>query len=484
MFSRFLPTLSSFTFLPLFNTAVRRNPCIHHPTTTLTQNVFFATPTYSESPSYFPSKALQRVLFYSATSLLASATIVTTSAASADPPMDKNSDFDKSGQDTPEPITNSTTNISKDNISSFPSDALQFDTYQGITIHVSRLPSYFFEKQRQHQNHHSEEKQKNEDDDENELTLFEQILKRSLLQWKEQKYRGIWLHIPTHLAPILVPYCIQTLDFDFRYAYPGTVILTTWLPDPTIHTNKLPLGPTHQVGVGAVIVHPKEKNKILVVQEKSGPASIHQLWKMPTGLTDPGEDIHQALIREVQEETGIQVDFQQIICFRQAHSTGRSSGGSMGQSDLFFVCLATFSSSHGQEYIDPNHPQHTGNNKTIQSVMNQQHDEIANIQWMDVEEYANQKLWKVSPLYYEMNDAVRRCVYRYHHSLSGAREEEVVEVETKQQQDKEKEMTSFHENEMMDSSQEDGFVDPYGFVAKTLPIGFRPGVNTIYVSKL
>jgi 8-oxo-dGTP pyrophosphatase MutT (NUDIX family) len=244
-----------------------------------------------------------------------------------------------------------------------------------------------------------------------------------------------------------------------------------------VHVNKLPYGPTHQVGVGAVIIHPKEKNKILVVQEKSGPASINQLWKMPTGLTDPGEDIPQALVREVYEETTYKVNFQQIICFRQAHSSGRSSGGSMGQSDLFFVCLATLTRTNNED--DNNY------DEMLKDFHNQSHDEIANIQWMDVDEYANQKIWKLSPLYKEMNDAVRRCVYHYssHSATQGKGGEADLTVDSRIQDEMD---NKAEDHDSRQGKDDDGVavVDPYGFIAKTLPIGFRPGVNTIYISKL
>jgi len=45
------------------------------------------------------------------------------------------------------------------------------------------------------------------------------------------------------------------------------LILKQWLPESP---SRLPLGPTHQVGVGALVL---EEDKMLVVQEKSGPAA-------------------------------------------------------------------------------------------------------------------------------------------------------------------------------------------------------------------
>lgn len=53
--------------------------------------------------------------------------------------------------------------------------------------------------------------------------------------------------------------------------------------------SRLPLGPYFQAGVGCVVLHPSDPSKMLVVQEITGPAAARKLWKMPTGLIDPGK---------------------------------------------------------------------------------------------------------------------------------------------------------------------------------------------------
>jgi 8-oxo-dGTP pyrophosphatase MutT (NUDIX family) len=47
-----------------------------------------------------------------------------------------------------------------------------------------------------------------------------------------------------------------------------------------------------------------EKGELLVVQEAIGPLKGKDIWKIPTGLVDAGEDLHIAAARECFEETG------------------------------------------------------------------------------------------------------------------------------------------------------------------------------------
>ena len=199
--------------------------------------------------------------------------------------------------------------------------------------------------------------------------------------------------------------------FEFHYAKKGSLVLTHWLPETE---SRLPLGPTHQVGVGCLITRGDE---MLVVQETTGPAARYKLWKMPTGLLDPGENINEAAVRELKEETGLDGSLYKILTFRQAHPlVGKStSSGASGGSDLFFVCWMKLD-DEGQEFV-------------------KQEEEIADIRWMPIREFADQELWQKSPVYQEMNEAMIRAVE----------------------------------------------ADQGGMQEVTLPVGFRPGVNTIYI---
>ncbi len=104
--------------------------------------------------------------------------------------------------------------------------------------------------------------------------------------------------------------------------------------DP-MKSNPIPPPSSHQVGVGCVI--DRGDGSILLVKERTGPSSVGSgIWKLPTGLVDPAEEICDAAIREAREETGLDCSFGSVICFRHSHGGSPALGAS---SDLFFACL-------------------------------------------------------------------------------------------------------------------------------------------------
>lgn len=97
-------------------------------------------------------------------------------------------------------------------------------------------------------------------------------------------------------------------------------------------------------GVGGFVVN--EKQEVLVIQEKTGPAARPGFWKvpgsatsfdsfslLPGGIVDEGEYIHEAAVREVQEETGVKTEFVSMIAMRQMPRAR------LEKMDLYFLCL-------------------------------------------------------------------------------------------------------------------------------------------------
>jgi ADP-ribose pyrophosphatase YjhB (NUDIX family) len=87
--------------------------------------------------------------------------------------------------------------------------------------------------------------------------------------------------------------------------------------------------------VGVAVVD--DQDRILVVQERSGPAAARgkDFWKVPTGLVNHNESIADAAEREVMEETGIRVQFEGVVAFREQNNSGVER-----KTDLFFMCKA------------------------------------------------------------------------------------------------------------------------------------------------
>lgn len=157
-------------------------------------------------------------------------------------------------------------------------------------------------------------------------SLFEARLKVSIKQWRRDGRGGIWLRIPINRS-VNVPIAV-TQGFEYHHAEKDYIMMTLWLRDCM---SPLPANASTQIGVGALVVN--SRNQVLLVQEGVGPLRGKDVWKIPTGIVEAGEDISVGAVRECLEETGVETRFEKIIGFRHVHQA------KFGKSDLFFVCL-------------------------------------------------------------------------------------------------------------------------------------------------
>ncbi|GBG29758.1 Nucleoside diphosphate-linked moiety X motif 6 [Hondaea fermentalgiana] len=164
---------------------------------------------------------------------------------------------------------------------------------------------------------------------------FERDLWQSLQCWRKEGRKGVWLRIGIG-ASDLIPVAVQA-GFVFHHAEDSYVMLSAWLAAE--HENKLPPGPSHFIGVAGFVVN--SKNEVLCIREKSGPsARLKDFWKLPGGLVDQQEDLRDAVVREVLEETGLRTRFKQMASIQEIHHVGQRAGPAReGTTDLYCICV-------------------------------------------------------------------------------------------------------------------------------------------------
>ena len=73
-------------------------------------------------------------------------------------------------------------------------------------------------------------------------------------------------------------------------------------------------GKRSNVLLGVVGLALIDQGEWLVVRKRYG--GLEGKWSFPAGFVEPGETVDQAVVREVQEETGIEIIVQGLIGFR------------------------------------------------------------------------------------------------------------------------------------------------------------------------
>ena len=202
------------------------------------------------------------------------------------------------------------------------------------------------------------------------ISSFVVKLEASLAAWKANGRKGVWIEIPSSRPELIA--VAQEKGFEFHHAEPGYLMMCNWLADSE---NMLPANASHTIGVGILCIN--EKDELLVVQEATGPAANRKggFWKVPTGLVNAGEELSIATVREVKEETAVDVEFVSLIGFREMIKAMHGKG------NLFFMCLCKL----------------TGNGEiTIQP------EELKAARWMPLDEFMALPYYQGEGLYAEL----------------------------------------------------------------------------------
>ncbi|ESQ55867.1 hypothetical protein EUTSA_v10025945mg [Eutrema salsugineum] len=211
--------------------------------------------------------------------------------------------------------------------------------------------------------------------------VFTERLKASLSHWREEGKKGIWIKLPLKFANLVEPAVSE--GFRYHHAEPDYLMVVSWISQTD---DTIPANASHVVGVGALVIN-KNTKEVLVVQEKSGYFKDKNVWKLPTGVVNEGEDICTGVAREVQEETGIVADFVEVLSFRQSHKSFLKK-----KSDLFFLCV-----------LSPRSYEIT-----------EQKSEILQAKWMPIQEYVDQPWNQKNEMFKFMaNICQKKCEEEY-----------------------------------------------------------------------
>ncbi|PAA65047.1 hypothetical protein BOX15_Mlig029892g1, partial [Macrostomum lignano] len=147
-------------------------------------------------------------------------------------------------------------------------------------------------------------------------------------RWRRNGVRGVVCSLGVDTGSAALIAALAAVGFRFHHAAGSACCMLLWLAPGECN---YPPYATHTVGAAGLVVRP-DTGQMLVVTEAYDRASQH--WKLPGGYAHIGENISEAAIREVREETGLETEaVDGLLAFRHLHRHR------WGIADLYFACL-------------------------------------------------------------------------------------------------------------------------------------------------
>ncbi len=201
----------------------------------------------------------------------------------------------------------------------------------------------------------------------NDVNSFERNLRENLRNWEKENRCGVWLTIGERYVDVIKIALRYGFSFHHANSEEG-IVMTKWLAKD--RENKFPEYVHHQIGVGGFVLN--KNNEVLCVQERTGPtSSFSDFWKLPGGLVDANEDVADAVVREVLEETNVRVKFRSLATMRETHR-----GPFKGTTDIYCVAACVLE------------------NPDIIPVPRPQDSEIANAKWIPLETFLGSRFYR------------------------------------------------------------------------------------------